>query len=260
MANLTIRTVAAIKAADRDIFVWDDGLPGFGLRVKPSGVKSYLVQYRNRRNTTRRYTIERNGVIGPEEARRKAKILLAKVQDGADPSAERREALNAPTMGELTERYMDEYAMPRKKPSSVEQDERNIRCHILPALGRNKKVADVSRQDVMKMVNRLKDTPGASNRHLLVPTEALNAPTMGELTERYMDEYAMPRKKPSSVEQDERKGPPGFGLRVKPSGVKSYLVQYRNQRNATRRYTIGRVAFRCFPHASPAFTEARRGM
>ena len=164
MTKLTIRTVAAAKPADRDILVWDDQLPGFGLRVKPSGVKSYLIQYRNKHNVSRRYTLGRHGVIGPEKARVKAKSLLAGVQDGADPATERKEALNAPTMAELTEQYMDEYAMPRKKPSSVEQDERNIRCHILPALGRNKKAADVSRQDVMKMVNGLKDTPGASNR------------------------------------------------------------------------------------------------
>lgn len=164
MTKLTIRTVAAIKPEDRDIFVWDEKLSGFGLRVKPSGVKSFIIQYRNVHNVSKRMTLGRFGVISPEKARTKANRLLNAVADGVDPARDKQEARNAPTMAELAERYMGEYAKPRKKPIGVEHDERNIRCHILPALGRNKKAADVSRQDVMKMVNGLKDTPGASNR------------------------------------------------------------------------------------------------
>ena len=91
MTKLTNRTVASTRPRDRDVFVWDDELPGFGLRVKPSGVKSYVIQYRNRHNDSRRITIGRHGVIGPEKARQKAKKMLADVQDGADPATERKD-------------------------------------------------------------------------------------------------------------------------------------------------------------------------
>lgn len=164
MTKLTVRTVQAVKPGDRDIYVWDEKLSGFGLRVKPSGVKSFLIQYRNTHNVSKRLTIGRFGVISPEQARKKAERYLADVSDGADPSKDKQEARNAFTLAELASRYLTEYAAPRKKPSGVKQDERNIRLQILPALRKNRKAGDITRQDVIKMMNGLKNMPGAANR------------------------------------------------------------------------------------------------
>ena len=173
MTKLTNRTVAAIKPGDRDLFVWDDELPGFGLRVKPSGVKSYILQYRNQHNVSRRYTLGRHGVIGPEKARVKAKSLLAGVQDGADPATERREAREAPTVADLAERYMAEHARPKKRPSSARTDASNLRLHVLPALGR-KRVAVVTRADIADLHHAMRETPGAANRTLALVSKMMN--------------------------------------------------------------------------------------
>ena len=173
MTKLTNRTVAATRPRDRDVFVWDDELPGFGLRVKPSGVKSYVIQYRNRHNDSRRITIGRHGVIGPENARRKAKKMLADVQDGADPATERKDDREAPTVAELAEKYLREHAAPHKKPRSVEEDQRLLRLHVLPALGR-KKVAGITRADITGLHHAMRDTPGAANRTLALLSKMMN--------------------------------------------------------------------------------------
>ncbi len=173
MTKLTNRTVAAIKPGDPDLFVWDDELPGFGLRVKPSGVKSYILQYRNQHNVSRRYTLGRHGVIGPEKARVKAKSLLARVQDGADPATLRRAAREAPTVADLADRYLTEHAEMKKRPRSVASDKTLLRLHVLPALGR-KKVAALSRADVTLLHHSLRETPGAANRALALVSKMLN--------------------------------------------------------------------------------------
>lgn len=173
MTKLTNRTVASTRPRDCDVFVWDDELPGFGLRVKPSGVKSYIIQYRNQDHHSRRRTIGRHGIIGPEQARRKAKRMLADVQDGADPAAEWKEARAASTVADFSERYIAEHAEVKKRPRSVESDKTLLRLHINPTLGR-KKLASIVRADVAALHQSMHDRPGAANRTLALISKMMN--------------------------------------------------------------------------------------
>ena len=122
MPKITKRTVDLLSpdpAGDR--FLWDAGdgsLKGFGVRVKPSGVASYIVQYRNREGRTRRLTIGRVGVLTPDDARVDAGDKLKEATKGGDPSAERHAAREAMTVSELCDWYLRD-AEGRVKPSTL---------------------------------------------------------------------------------------------------------------------------------------------
>ena len=171
--RITKRQVESIRPASRDIVVWDGELPGFGVRVKPSGVRSYIVQYRNRHGRSRRYTIGQHGTLTAEEARRQARLLLAEAQRGTDPAADRIADLRAENLVDFAERYMAQYAPQTKKLSSIQTDRINLRCHILPALG-NLPVAGIAHADVARVYYGMRATPGAANRTLALLSHMMN--------------------------------------------------------------------------------------
>jgi integrase len=142
MAKLTKRTVDMIHPdpAGADVFVWDAGdgaIKGFGVRMKPSGAASYLVQYRTREGRTRRLVLGRVGVLTPDEARVQAGDKLKEVFLGGDPSADRHVARDALTVTELADLYLRDgpAEKPNKKVSSWAADGSNIERHVKPLLG-----------------------------------------------------------------------------------------------------------------------------
>src|SRR5918998_6256857 len=107
MPKLTKRAIDAMRPGSADVFAWDSELPGFGVRVKPSGIVSFVIQYRNRTGTSRRFTFGRYGILTPEEARQRARGLLADVARGADPAEKRATDRAAITVAELCREYLD---------------------------------------------------------------------------------------------------------------------------------------------------------
>lgn len=78
MPKISKRLVESAITKPRDYVIWDDDLPGFGLRVFASGKRSYVIQYRNN-GSSRRFTIGLHGIWTPETARREAKAQLGRV-------------------------------------------------------------------------------------------------------------------------------------------------------------------------------------
>ena len=168
MANINKRLVDSLKPSpEGDVWAWDDKLKGFGLRVKPSGYKSYMVQYRSQ-GRTRRVTIGAHGELTAEQARKQARILLAEVDKGGNPAEDRSMQRKAVTVKELADRYLREHAGIKKKPASAFRDQRLIERFILPELG-STRVEALTRADVARLHNRLgRDTPIQANRTLAV--------------------------------------------------------------------------------------------
>lgn len=90
MPKLTKRFVESLNPDDGDQVLFDELVPGFGVRVMPSGIRSYLVQYRNAQRRSRRLTIGKHGTITVDKARARARKILAAVLDGIRSGKSRR--------------------------------------------------------------------------------------------------------------------------------------------------------------------------
>src|ERR1700722_870606 len=106
LPKLTKRFVDALKPVTRDTLFRDDELAGFALRAKPTGVRTWVIQYRNSAGRTRKLALGRVGVLTPEEARKRARRALSDVADGGDPSANRNAARGAMTVADLCRDYL----------------------------------------------------------------------------------------------------------------------------------------------------------
>jgi hypothetical protein len=139
ITKITKRALDALHpdASARDIWIWhtgDGAFKGFGVRMKPSGDASYLVQYRTKEGRTRWLVLVRIREMTPDQTRELAKEKLHAVRHGADPSAARRAARQSITVAELCDLYLSE-GRATKKASTLATDKGRIKRHIKPLIG-----------------------------------------------------------------------------------------------------------------------------
>lgn len=154
VARLTKRTIDSLKKAKARYTVWDSDLKGFGLRVETTGTKTFIVRYRvggGRRGTPRQFKIGRYGKLTPEGARDQATNVLAQVELGQDPQAERVAARETLTVSELCDLYLAE-GIATKKASTVALDQIRIKRHIKPQIG-TRKITEIDAGDIERLMN-----------------------------------------------------------------------------------------------------------
>lgn len=152
--------------------VWDDKLPGFGVRVSPKGARAYVIRYRTASGTERLMTLGRPAEMHPEEAREMARERFKEIRQGKDPKVDRDKLRDAPTVEDLGKRFLAEHAV-KKREKTLEGYETAFRLHILPRMG-SMKVRDVQDEDVEKMHREMMDTPTAANRTVAALSKAFN--------------------------------------------------------------------------------------
>lgn len=179
--KLTKQAIGELKAEEKDVVVWDDSLPGFGVRVKPSGAKSFILQYRNRHGRSKRLTLGRIGQITLDQAKREAAKLKGSVSLGDDPVDQRQKTRAGDTLRDLSERYMAEHCQGRCKDSTMAAHQWLLDKFILPRFGAHK-IGELFPADIARLHQGLRDTPYNANRCLGLMRAMLNkAEQWGEI-------------------------------------------------------------------------------
>ena len=139
-------------------------MPGFGVRVYASGIKAYVVQSRGP-GGSKRVTLGRHGEISATHARKKAAEVIDRIRQGDDPVPEP----PAPvlTVADLSERYLETHAAVNCTDHTASLYRGSLRNHILPALGAMP-IGTIEREHVSALHYKLRDTPRAANRALMV--------------------------------------------------------------------------------------------
>ena len=168
--RITKRAVDALKPNGFEFTVWDDAVIGFGVRVRSTGAKSYVVVYRagsGRGAPVRRFTIAAIAKIAPDRARARAKVILASVAHGLDPAAQKTTERGMATLAELADRFMAEHVEPKRKGGTATFYGDILDRIVKPALGTTK--ADkLTRFQIGKLHSSLAETPFQANRVLAV--------------------------------------------------------------------------------------------
>lgn len=181
MPKITKRLVDSQKPKKARFFIWDSDLKGFGLLVLPTGVMSYVFQYRTAEGRTRRLTIGKHGTFTPDTARTKARKYQRDVEDGKDPQAEKRDRRTALTVADLLDKYLQSAKFAEKADSTREIDSGRVERHLKPIFGRL--VADkVKREDVRKGFAAIRD--GKTAKTIKTGPRGLARVTGGEGTAR----------------------------------------------------------------------------
>ena len=160
--NLTPRLARESTSNGKDTILFDKALPGFGLRIHPSGRKVRIVQARIE-GRSRRIFIARQGEMKLSEARRRASDILARIRAGDNPADDFQREKKTPTFREFADEYLRR-CEPHWKPSGRKTVRIYLKARILPAFG-GMPLDRIGPEDVAAWFDAAsRDRPGAANR------------------------------------------------------------------------------------------------
>ena len=159
-----------LKPGAKPFVAFDDDVKGFGLRVMPSGVKSYILEYRpgagGRGTAKRRLTLGRHGAMTAEQAKKAALDGLARIRLGDDPQAVKSLRRASLTVGGLVDAFIAEHVANKCKPRTAEAHK--IAVLRLRAAYGGMRAEALTRAQIATLHSKFKDSPFAANRFLAV--------------------------------------------------------------------------------------------
>jgi integrase len=163
--RLTTSSIASltIPASKTDHIEWDDDLPGFGVRIRSSGSKTYLIQTRLRSKAHYRESLGDVRKVTLEDARSVARKLFAQIELGLDPRAERSALVAAGearkhTLAIVAEQYLEARSVGSDGRSpmrtrTLKASRRYFEVHWAPL--RQRPIAEIKREDVAKRLREI---------------------------------------------------------------------------------------------------------
>jgi integrase len=159
---------AACADGRKKIDYFDAAQRGFMLEVRASGGKTYYQRYTDERGRERQYKIGAADVLSLDQARRKARQIVAEALLGADPQQKRREMRAVPQLGHFVhERYLP-YV--RTYKTSWQTDETVLRIHVLPSFSALA-LDEIKTEAIANLINRMREdgyAAGTMNRVIVI--------------------------------------------------------------------------------------------
>ena len=162
--ELNGRTAAGLSCPRGSVetVYWSSELPGFGLRCRATGARSWYVQYRTKVGDTRKHALGDPQTVPFSRARHEAGRLIAAAKLGGDPAADARKAKDAVTVSRLIDSYQAHQKL-RMKPRSYKELSRHLGVHAKSLHSR--RASQVAQRDVVGLLQGLAATsPVTANR------------------------------------------------------------------------------------------------
>ena len=167
LTDLTLRKITPQRGTRVEI--WDTHLPGFGMRMSETGVKTFVVMYRTG-GVKRRLTLGRWPILPLAEAREKARDALKTAALGTDPQAQKRVAKEEQSgyrFSEVVRSFITLHCEQRNRPVTKRDTERILKNRFVGPLGK-RDIREIRKADVLKILDGIlaAGTPSAANHAL----------------------------------------------------------------------------------------------
>src|SRR5947209_8574141 len=156
--KLTKSVIDSLPTPAKDSVYWDQGCPGFGVKVTPKGRKVFVVLYRTAGagSQLRKFTIGPYGRVTLHQAKIAAQKIFAARLEGRDPAIEKREARRrtvADGVSDLLEAFIAQHVSQNR---SAREISRLLRREFGAAWG-SRSVHDIKKLDVINVISGIEN-------------------------------------------------------------------------------------------------------